>query len=351
MEISKIDKNFKPAVIQDIDLVFCDTLQSPFVLEGLPFRKDGEILHRLPSDLTTVRSPGHLAELERHTTGAAIRFRTDSGKIAIRAILRDSCDMNHMTRTGSAGFDLYKDNVYCGSAQPSPGQELLELLVGSSDDGKMHDYLLNLPLYGGTDAIEIGLVPGSNLLPPTPHKIDKPILFYGSSITQGGCASRPGNMYSSFLCREVDAPQINLGFSGNALGDVEVARCIATLDLSLFVMDYDHNESCSADLQKYHYPFYKIIRDAHKELPIIMVSKCDFHPGTDDEARREVVRTSYNRAVAEGDKFVYFVDGETLFGPVHRDACTVDGCHPNDLGFYRMFENLLPAVKAALNIE
>ena len=193
------------------------------------------------------------------------------------------------------------------------------------------------------------------ILPPLAHKVEAPILFYGSSITQGGCASRPGNTYSSMLCRAVDAEQINLGFSGSGRGEEAIAEAIAGLELSAFIMDYDHNALSAEHLRATHGPFFHIIRAAQPELPVIMMSACDIRPSVarDPESelplRRDIIRRTFLRAVGGGDRNVYFIDGESLFGREMHDACTVDGCHPNDLGFFRMYKRILPTLIKALN--
>jgi lysophospholipase L1-like esterase len=263
-----------------------------------------------------------------------------------------------MPRAGSAGFDTFcqmpgKKLLYNRTVQPSPGQTDITALAGQNPDRKFCQWVINFPLYGGVDSVEIGLKADSRIAPPKAHKVADPVLFYGSSITQGGCASRPGNVYTSMLCRAVDAPQINLGFSGSARGETAVAEAIASLKLSAFVMDYDHNAPDAEHLQATHEPFFKIIRKIQPDLPVIMLSKCDF--GYIDQAtidahsrRRDIIRQTYLNAVAAGDKNVYFVDGEKLFGTDLRDCCTVDGCHPNDLGFYRMYKCVLPVLKKVL---
>ena len=212
----------------------------------------------------------------------------------------------------------------------------------------MCSWLINFPRYGGVDALEVGIVQGSSLLPPKSHKVPKPILFYGSSITQGACASRPGNAYSSFLCRKVDAEEINLGFSGSGRGEKAVAEAIAATPMSAFIFDYDHNAANAEKLAATHEPFFKIIRKAQPDLPIIILSKCDFKDTEMDRARRRVIEETWSNARKNGDENVWFIDGELLFGRKCRDACTVDGCHPNDLGFYRMYKHVLPVLKHAL---
>ena len=197
--------------------------------------------------------------------------------------------------------------------------------------------------------MELGFMPESSIEPTTKYEIPKPILFYGSSITQGGCASRPGNAYTHFLGRAVDAEIINLGFSGNGRGEIIMAEQIASLDLSVFVMDYDHNAPDAEYLKATHEPFFKYIRERHPQLPVIFVSKPDIDNDiTNASIRKGIIYETYKNALENGDKNVWFVDGFKLFGDNNRDACTVDGCHPNDLGFYRMAETILPALKEAL---
>ena len=359
MKIEDIDKNFKPATIGDRAVNYYDVTGAPFSLEGFPWGDPakGEF-YRLPADMKAPEevNEGALWNAHNHTSGGCVRFRTDANFIAVRARLHCPGDMNHMPRAGSAGFDIYvgpsEVSHHVGTAQPSSGEIDLErvLFNNASWTGEMRDWRVNFPLYGGVEKVEIGLPPEAAVDAPAPHAV-KPILFYGSSITQGGCASRPGNNYCSMLCRAVDAEQVNVGFSGCGRGEPAVAKAIASLDLGAFVMDYDHNAPTAEHLQATHWNFFKIIRDARPDLPIIMMSMCNIwrdrgYEGT--SRRRAIIRATYDRAVAAGDRHVYFIDGETLFGIHDREACTVDGCHPNDLGFYRMFENTLPTLRKAL---
>lgn len=345
-DISEIDRNFKTASVGELDVEFRDALQPPFAAEGFAWRKPDAPLYRLPEHFTTVEINQGALDLAHHTSGGTIRFRTDSPCLALRAQLAYSFDMNHMPRTGSAGFDLYRREsggfVFQAAAQPNRDQQLLELPLLRDGSGKITEYLLNLPLYGGADSVEIGVAPGSAVLPPAPHRLAKPILFYGSSITQGGCASRPGNSYANLLCRALDAEEINLGFSGCGKGEIALAEAIGELDLAAVVLDYDHNAPDEAHLEATHEPFFRAIRNRRPELPVLLVSRCDFHGTAADIRRREIIRATWEHAAAAGDRHVRFLDGELLFGAEERDACTVDGCHPNDLGFYRIYRTMLP---------
>jgi hypothetical protein len=352
MKIEEIDKNFQAAKVGDLDVRYYNVMSAPFEIEGFPWRDPALVFNRLPSSFTEREVNTGALALSTNTAGGAVRFRTDSPYLTLRAVLAHSGDMNHMPRAGSAGFDLYsgtgKDIQYRKTVQPSRDQKNLETLLVSGSPKKMTDWTLYLPLYGAAAKIEIGLAPGAKLEKPTPHAVAKPVLFYGSSITQGGCASRPGNAYTTMLCRAVDAPQINLGFSGSGKGEPAVAEAIAGLDLAAFVMDYDHNAPTLEHLKATHEKFFKIIREKNPNLPVIFMSKCDFWGSKGEKDRRAVIRQTYENAVNAGDRKVWFVDGETLFGAEDRDACTVDRCHPNDLGFYRMFKTVQPVLENAL---
>ena len=128
-----------------------------------------------------------------------------------------------------------------------------------------------------------------------------------------------------------------------------MAEAIASLDLSCFVFDYDHNAPTPEYLQETHETFFKIIRHAQPELPVVFVSRPDFYGTPSDNQRREIIRQTYQHAIADGDQNVYFIDGERLFGDFERDGCTVDRCHPNDVGFLRMADVIYPVIKAIVD--
>ncbi|MBR7118948.1 MAG: hypothetical protein IKC77_01975 [Lentisphaeria bacterium] len=359
MDIRKIDSNFADAKPTEDGFIYYNVKNAPFSLEGLPFYAENSgAYYRLPLTITENEVNKGAIELGWHTSGVHVRFRSDSPEIMLRAKLHKSCDSNHMPRTGSAGFDSYfkapgKKMLYNATVKPDPGTVDICQLCGVNDTGKVCDWIINLPLYGGVTELEIGIKENFRLLAPKAHKVEKPILFYGSSITQGGCASRPGNNYTAMLCRAVDAPEINWGFSGSGRGEPGIAELISNLDLAAFVMDYDHNAPNTEHLQNTHEQFFRIVRSKNPELPIILVSRCDFHnirqaQVENNYLRRDIIYKTYTNAVESGDKNVWFVDGEKLFGSDLYDSCTVDGVHPNDLGFYRIYRGVLPTLKKAL---
>ena len=357
MKIEDIDKNFKAATVGDAPVNFYSAHAAPFVIEGFPWRKEGDLtFYRLPRDIKDVNDGAMW--LSNQTSGGAVRFRTDAKYIAIRAKLVYSSDMNHMPRAGSAGFDIYRGRGakanHVGTAQPNRDQkEMEQIIYRNSMPGTTDDYRINLPLYGGCEAIEIGVDPDAKIMPPTPHKVKLPVFFYGSSITQGGCASRPGNAYTSMLCRAVDAPQVNLGFSGSGKGEITIAKAMAKIPMAAFVFDYDYNAPTPEHLKATHEKFFKAIRAKQPDVPVIMLSACNVwyeYPETCkwQKVRRDIIYETYANAVKAGDRNVYFIDGRDLFGKSDRSACTVDGCHPNDLGFYRMYQAVLPVLRKVL---
>ncbi len=332
-------------------MLYRNILDAPVEITGLAVT-EGDRFFRLPEDLIDNVSEG-VSVRARHTSGGCVRFATDSPSVGLRVALRYTGASDHMPLSGRSGADVYFDGLFVTTVRPD-SPEAAEYEGTASRpvvlEAGVHQVEIFLPLYNGITAMEIGTEDGARLLAPAPHKVPKPLVFYGSSITQGGCASKPGNSYCAMLARWLDAGMINLGFGGNCKGEENVAAYIASLGMSVFILDYDHNAPNVEHLKNTHGRFFEIIREKQPELPVILVTRPDFDPDpAGNAARRAVVRETYENAVRNGDRKVWFADGETLFGRHDRRACTVDGIHPSDLGFYRMAQTLLPFVKEALN--
>lgn len=321
---------------------------APFVVNGVLQDPDSGRYLRMPAAAAERVSPA-VAELNRHTAGGRVRFKTDAKSIAIKCVQSHRLNIPHMTQTAQSGFSLYADNAFFRAFIPP--YEKPESYGGFEGeivffDNKLRDITIYFPSHNEVRELYVGLNDGCRILPPDEYKIRKPVLFYGSSITQGGCASRPGNTYAEMVCRRLNADFINLGFSGSAKGEPAMGEYLGSLDVSLFVLDYDHNAPDAGHLQKTHYPFYKLYRKLRPDTPVIMMSKPDFDSDRVANAkRRQVIIDTFNKGKAEGDKNLYFIDGETLFGNIRRDDCTVDGCHPNDVGFERMADTVFQVMK------
>ena len=343
--------DLKTAEIEGRQMFCLDVLDAPVAVSGFPWLERERRFCRLPGDALPDMSDS-VRRLAWCTSGGMARFRTDSDTIGIRVELAEVVDMPHMPRSGNSGFDIYVGSGakkrFINAARPPMNERAYETLLVNGQNDAMREWTLNFPVYNGASRVVIGLDPGAKIEPPAPFAIEKPILFYGSSITHGGCASRPGNTYPNVLSRWLDANLVNFGFSGSARGEPEMARLIATVDMRVFVMDYDHNAPTADYLEQTHEAFFRIVRDARPELPVVIVSSpsINANPSRWTE-RREIIRRTYLNALERGDDRVWFVDGETLFGSTDQDACTVDGVHPNDLGFLRMAKAIRPSVEAA----
>ena len=330
------------------ELAFFDVRQPPFSLYGLLPGGEGEPFRRLPLEVARQCGEGVLA-LHTNTAGGRARFSTDSDIVAIRAEMPGKCLMPHQPFLGSSGFTLYlnegEESHYFGSFMPPVDRGAGYASLLRFPDRARRDITIYFPLYDNVDRLEIGLRPGAAPASGGGYRPGPPVLFYGSSITQGGCASRPGNSYQGFISRALGCDYWNLGFSGNAKGEAAMAEYIAGQPMSLFFMDYDHNSPSAEHLAKTHEPFFRIIREKNPDLPIILASKTD-PPRSPDQAeeqkrRREIILGVYGNALARGDKNVRFIDGSKVFSCLSGqgfppDSCTVDGCHPNDLGFLAM---------------
>lgn len=335
MKFSEIAKSI-PTNVGKEDTFFANIEQRPFRIHGVYMGDDGRY-HRMPLDIAEKVSPG-VKKLSTNTAGGRIRFKTDSHYIVLKAKLGAYWHMYHFPACGNYGFDVYDGTEYKGTFRPEERPTEFECIItlGRGD----HDLTVNMPLYSDVCEVLIGLAKDSYISEADDYKYKKPVVFYGSSITQGGCASRPGTCYQNFLCRKLDFDYINLGFSGSAKAEDAIIEYIADLDMSVFVYDYDHNSPSVEHYAQTHEKMFLAVREKHPDIPIILMSR----PSSDIKARIEIIKSTYENALARGDKNVYLVGGAGL----NAIGGTVDGCHPNDLGFYKMAEDLLPALKASL---
>ena len=344
--LSSIDKNFKIETnIQKEGLRFYDSRLAPFALHGV-YHKDGKF-RRMPEDVAKATSQG-VFELHTFCSGGRVRFRTDSPYVAIHTKMPIIGRMSHDAMTGSSGFDLYVGGNYRASFVPpfdmKDGYESL-IHLGSSE---MREILIHFPTYSEVSELYIGLDENATVEAPTPYRITPPIVFYGSSITQGGCASRPGTTYDSMVCRRLDADYVNLGFSGNARGEEAITSYIKNLPMSVFVYDYDHNAPTVEHLAATHEKMFRAIREANPELPILILQRPVYRQNEEEARRLAILTATYENARASGDKNVYLITGEELMALAEHDG-TVDGCHPNDLGFASMAKAVGTVLEKILN--
>ena len=340
--ITKVDKNLiVDTKIEKDDIVFYNVTDEPFKVYGI-YHEDGKF-RRLPESVAKATSEGVWA-LHANTAGGRVRFKTDSPYIAINAVMENVSVFPHCASTGVAGFDMYCErdgkDEYFRSFVPPIWNSLDDIKDGYEgvidfEDSRMREITIHFPTYSDVKNLYIGLAKDANIEAPKPYKYEKPIVYYGSSITQGGCSARPGITYQSVITRRFGYDHINLGFSGNAKAEPEMYNYIKELDMSMFVYDYDHNAPTVEYLRNTHEPMFKAIREVNPDLPIIMMSRPKWFLTEPEEERLRIIKTTYNNAVAAGDKNVYLITGQELMQYVENEG-TVDDCHPNDAGFWSM---------------
>lgn len=330
---------------------FYHITQEPIKIYGLAVadREKGQFW-RVTSDI--MEKLPQYQFLGKRAVGGRVRFKTDSVNICVRMTLAQAKEDINIPLSGSAGADIYlgkgRTSVFLGYVAPQ--EHIMNEITAEKcfkKNKEMETITINLPRNDHLLSMEIGIDDDAHIEAPEKYSITKPIVFYGSSITEGGCASRAGNAYTSIVCRWLDADYYNYGFSGSARGEKEFAEYIAAVpEISVFVYDYDHNAESPQQLADTHEPFFKIIRQAHPELPVVFMTRPDVDKDrTDANARRSIIRRTYDNAVMSGDNNVWFLDGATFFGNEGRTECTVDGTHPNSLGFMRMAQSLYPVME------
>ncbi len=315
------------------DVKFYNVDEAPFKIYGI--YRDGDRYRRLPKEVAEATNSGVL-RLSTNTAGGRVRFMTDSPFIAIHAEMGSIYRSDHFPMVGSAGFDLYIDNRYERSFRPNFNMtDTLDSIMGSFEKTGVHEITIHFPLYSEVKALYIGLKEGSVVSEAAPYRNEKPIVYYGSSITQGGCASTPGMAYQNIVTRRTMLDHINLGFSGSAKGEDAIVEYMASLDMVMFVQDYDHNAPTVEHLRDTHEKLYKAVRAAHPDMPILLMSRPKNRLNAGEVQRRAIVEETYKNALAAGDKNVYFLDGAALT-ELCGDEGTVDNTHPTDYGFASM---------------
>lgn len=299
-----------------------------------------------------------LWRLGENSAGLYIRFRSDSPTIRVRWEALYGNRMAHMTDTGIKGLDLY--TLYDGawrfvhSAVPWNGNRNDYKVIGNMTP-EMREYMLYLSLYDGVASLEIGIEEGYVLAPPAVARpqADRPVVMYGTSILQGGCVTRPGMVHTSIISRRLDREVINLGFSGSAHLEPQIAEWMALVpDPAVYVLDNVPNSTVE-EIETRGEAFFRILRAAHPDVPVIFVEDPVFvHAYLDREMAREVAERNaaeqalFERLLAAGERRIYYVSSRDMLG--HDGEATVDGIHLTDLGMIRYADLLTPVILQAL---
>ncbi|HEX8915124.1 MAG TPA: SGNH/GDSL hydrolase family protein [Humisphaera sp.] len=326
-------------------------------IEGQAWAETKAPYDRLPAKAEGVVRPP-VWNLSRDSAGMAVRFVTDAPAIHCRwALTKASLAMPHMAATGVSGVDLYvrteQGNWHWLAVGKPTAQANTAALVSNIPAGK-REYLLYFPLYNGVTKVEVGVPKGSTLWKPDPRPEAKrkPIVFYGTSITHGACASRPGMCHPAIVGRRFDRPVVNLGFSGNGTMDPEFAQLLSEIDAAVYVIDCLPNMGAK-DVAAKAEPLVRALRKLKPETPILLVEDRTYGDAflikTKDErslAARAELKKAFDKLTGEGMKGLLYLEGTKLLGADGDD--TVDSSHPSDLGFYRQADAIEAVLKTVL---
>ncbi|MBN8218227.1 MAG: SGNH/GDSL hydrolase family protein [Spirochaetes bacterium] len=347
-----LDPNF--AVSQPgSELLWYDGLRLPRTGQGWR----GEELER-PLDRLPARSrdliPAAVWSLSRHSAGIEVRFATDAREIGARwTVLNPGLAMDHMPATGVSGLDLYgldgETWRFLAVGRPTQTPTNQVKLIADLPPG-MREYRLYLPLYNGVESLSLGIPKGATLQAPAAIPA-LPVVCYGTSIVQGGCASRPGMAYPALLGRRLGVPTFNLGFSGNGKAELELARLLGEIEASAYVIDPLPNLTEELVAERI-VPFLGALRGRRPGVPILLVENTCYQQSwlALGKLNARTPKNDLLRRLAapllSSDPLLSYVASETLLG--EDGEATVDGCHPTDLGFSRMADALAPVLEKAL---
>jgi len=302
--------------------------------------------------------PPTVWNLSRDSAGMVLRFKTNAESIWVHYKLKgERLALAHMPATGVSGVDLYaRDESDAGKwkwvqvTRPN-AVETKVLLVSGLRPGS-REYAAYLPLYNGVESIAFGVAPESEFEPLAPRQ-DPPIVFYGTSITHGASASRPGMVHTAILGRRLDRPVVNLGFSGNGKMDASVGAFLTRVEAAVLVVDCLPNMNAE-QVSERAVPLVKQLRAAQPKTPIVLVedrrftnawitpAKAAFH-----DLNHAALRAAYETLKQEGIENLHYIPGDELYGTDTEGA--TDASHASDLGFMRQADLFEPVLRAALS--
>ncbi|MCH5345857.1 MAG: SGNH/GDSL hydrolase family protein [Muribaculaceae bacterium] len=323
---------------------------------------------RLPAEMKdSVRST--LWDCAVCSAGVGVRFATNSTAVGVKYKLLKGFSMPHMAFTGIKGTDLYIHHdgepqfegdsgwrhVNTNRPAMTADRKDNDKVYVENMDSTMKEFMIYLPLYDGVEELYVMIDSGAVITPGSEELIlpTRRIVAYGTSILQGGCASRAGMASTNMISRSLNAEVINLGFSGEGKMDFEMARAMASIkDVDLYLLDPVPN-CTQMMLDTITYDFVKILRTLRPEVPIVMLegpiypyARYDSFFNSYLPAKNREFRKNYELLKAENPENLYYVDSVNLDGV--EDDGTVDGIHLTDLGFKYYADKLTPIIREIL---
>ncbi len=322
------------------------------VVSGLPwFRENVPRLWRLSEDATG-RLPEAVQKLMRYPAGGRIRFASNTSQLRLRVDAPNVQSMGNMSPLGCRGFDVYVDGQYwCSSPVAQTGSQVLTFFQGA--ELALQEITIYLPSFQGVRVEAVGLDAGADVRPPRAFVRPLPVVYYGSSIAQGGCACRPGMPYEAILARRLGLDFVNLGFSGAGKAEPEVVDLVAQVDACCYV--FDLGKSFGRQPAEVYGAMLDTVGRAHPDVPLVCMTPIFSTRESYDAAYadlsehvRDAVRDAVRERVQSCAGRLHLVEGTDLLGPGDADAFH-EGVHPTDLGFMRIAERLEPLLRETLD--
>lgn len=363
-DVQSMDKNLIVKSIENPALYnWLDYKDKRLTVKGLPwFEKNKKKLCRLP-----LKAKGKVREvlwdLAQVASSCYLAFKTDAKALAVCVETENPPKMMQMPATGSNGVFLY-----CGEPQnmrpwnvgiPVKDSNSYDRELFKDIPKKMREFRLYLPNYAKVNSLKIGFSKGAKILKPSPARLEKPVVFYGTSVTNGGCANTAGADFVSLVGRDLNIETVNIGFPGNGRGDAEIAEMMTEIDASMYVVDYVRNVCGGVYLEKGVLAktlpnFINILKSKKPETPILLmgslfVSNHDYSKLEREniEKCRDIVMENYLKERKKGNNNIYFVDGFGLI-PFGEDCAYVDNVHPTNYGFKLIADRLKPFIEMIL---
>ena len=352
--VAKLDPAMGTNTKAAADLIWHDVTKWGVEGRGWGNQERKRWFDRLPAKAEG-KVPSPVWSLSRDSSGMMVRFKTNSPSIHAKyKLMKSTVGMPHMPATGVSGLDLYArddQGKWKWVQVTKPTAQTVEQKIISGLAPGEREYAAYLPLYNGIESLEIGVEKGTKFEGLKPRS-EKPVVFYGTSITHGACASRPGMVHTSILGRRLDRPVINLGFSGNGKMDASVGDLLIELDPAVYVIDCLPNMNATLTSER-TVPLVKQLRAAKPNTPIVLVEdrrfsndwitpeKHQFH--TDNHA---ALTKAYKELKAAGITGLHYIKGDALYGTDSEGS--TDASHANDLGFMRQSDIFEPVLREAL---